>query len=349
MQSVHGVVAAFVGVPVEEGNILGGDLDETGTSLDQASCQQAAASEAAGVVLLLNLLGLEGDVEGLALLRTEEAVGVVEAAQHGLLLVVAHEIALRALIDELAEEAVAIGEARGVHALRRLHRCRGFFGEGQVHGAELAAEEAGGGEGFQFLALADAFEALADVDEGGHDRIARAEHLGHPRAKVRRGDGLRRDVAGVPMVLVAAVQDASEIGLNGAADQCGAIHDLRDVFETGADLKTVDGGVDGGEGAEHAADLEALLEGFVALRIKGVRRGHAARHPEQDAGIGLRGRMGDGLTSLRPNGARFAGHPCGRACGGELLEEVAADDGLRGRGIEIVGKLHGLKWVYRTS
>ena len=41
-----------------------------------------------------------------------------------------------------------IREALGVHAFRRLHRLRRFFRKRQIHGPELAAEEAGGGEGF---------------------------------------------------------------------------------------------------------------------------------------------------------------------------------------------------------
>ena len=115
---------------------------------------------------------------------------------------VAEEIAVGRRVDEATELAVAVHEATGVHALGRAHGGGGLFRERQVHRAVFAAEETGGGEGLELFAFADAFEALADVDEGRHDRITRTEHAGHPGADVRAGDRLRRDVAGVPMELV---------------------------------------------------------------------------------------------------------------------------------------------------
>src|SRR5690606_41778105 len=45
--------------------------------------------------------------------------------------------------------------------------------------------------------------------------------------------------------------------------------------------------INGRKGAEHARHLDALFKGHIALGVKGVRRSHATRHPEQDAGIGL--------------------------------------------------------------
>src|SRR5256885_1191937 len=81
-------------------------------------------------------------------------------------------------------------------ASRRADRGGGGVRERQVERAVLAAEKAGRGERLQLLRLADAFEALADVDERRDRRVLRAEHLGDPRAEVRRGHGLRRDVAG---------------------------------------------------------------------------------------------------------------------------------------------------------
>jgi len=132
--------------------------------------------------------------------------------------VVAEEIAVGRRVDEPAELAVAVHEAPGVHALGRAHGGGGLLGEREVHRPVFAAEESGGGEGLELLAFADAFEALADVDEGRHDRIARTEHAGHPGADVRAGDGLRRDVTGVPVELVTRVQDAAEVGLHRRTD-----------------------------------------------------------------------------------------------------------------------------------
>jgi hypothetical protein len=95
----HGGVAVLVRVPLEERHILGRDLDKACARLDQTPCEQAAAAKAAGVIFRVALLWLQRDVEGLALLRAEQAIRVVHAAEHGFLLVIAHELALRALID----------------------------------------------------------------------------------------------------------------------------------------------------------------------------------------------------------------------------------------------------------
>ena len=61
--------------------------------------------------------------------------------------------------------------------------------------------------------------------------IARPEHAGHPRADVRRGDGLRRHVAGVPVVLVPRVEDVAQVGLHVRADERAAVHHLGDVLQ----------------------------------------------------------------------------------------------------------------------
>ena len=92
-------------------------------------------------------------------------------------------------------------------------------GIGEVERAVLAAEEAAGGERLQLLRLADAFEALADVDERRDGGVVRAADLRDPRAEVRAGDRLRRDVAGVPVVLVPRVQDVAQVGDDVRADQ----------------------------------------------------------------------------------------------------------------------------------
>ena len=55
----------------------------------------------------------------------------------------------------------------------------------------------------------DLAQPLADVDKGRNGRVPRAEHLGDPRPEVRCGDRLGRDVAGVPVVLVAGVEDVA--------------------------------------------------------------------------------------------------------------------------------------------
>ena len=56
---------------------------------------------------------IEGDVEGVAFLSAQKTIGVVERAQHRLLLVVAEVLTLRAAVDQLAIVPVAVGEAAG--------------------------------------------------------------------------------------------------------------------------------------------------------------------------------------------------------------------------------------------
>ena len=48
-----------VRVPLEEGDVFRGDLDEARAVLDEATGQQAAAAETTGVVILLDLGRLE--------------------------------------------------------------------------------------------------------------------------------------------------------------------------------------------------------------------------------------------------------------------------------------------------
>ncbi len=116
---------------------------------------------------------------------------------------VGEEVAVGVGVDEFPVEFVPIFEAAGFHSCGRADGAAGFLGEWEVHGAELRAEESSGGEGFDFLGFTHSFDALPDVDEGGHDGIPRAEDLGHPSADMGARNGLRRNVSGVPVVLVA--------------------------------------------------------------------------------------------------------------------------------------------------
>ena len=96
---------------MHERDVFRRDLDEARAVLHEATGEQAALAEAAGVVFRVALLRLQREVEGRAFLRAEEPVRVVQRTQHGLLLEVAHELAVRVLVHELAIEAVAIVEA----------------------------------------------------------------------------------------------------------------------------------------------------------------------------------------------------------------------------------------------
>src|SRR6185436_19525713 len=64
-------VAVLVGVPIEEGDVFGGDFDEAGADLAEAAGEQATEAEAASVIYVVILFGLEGEVEGFGRGRTE--------------------------------------------------------------------------------------------------------------------------------------------------------------------------------------------------------------------------------------------------------------------------------------
>ena len=145
-------VAVLVRVPVQERHVLGRHLDEARAGLGQPPGEQAAQAEAAGVVLVVALLRLLRQVEGVALLGRRAAGGRCRCARSidscwwSLMYSRCGE-----LIDQLLEQLVAVGEAARRHPLRRAHGVGGVVGIRQVERAELAAEEAGGGERLELL------------------------------------------------------------------------------------------------------------------------------------------------------------------------------------------------------
>ena len=321
MHPVNRLVAAFVGVPMDEGDVFGRHLDVPGAVLDEPPGEEAAAAEAAGVVLLDHLLRLERDVEAGSLLGREKAMGILQAPQHRLLVVVARELPARIRCHQLLEVLVAIGKPARLHPLRRSDGERRLLREGEIHRPELAPEEAGGGEGLDLLVLADPFQTLADVDKRRHGGIARPEDARHPGADVRAGDRLRRHVAGVPVILMARVEDAPQVGLNVRADERAAIEDARDPFEPLADLHAVDRGGDRRKGADAVGDREPLFKRLVLLRVEIVGGRHPAGHPEDDDGVGRRARVLDRCIGQEP---RLRQRERGRRRGRQALEEVAA-------------------------
>ena len=231
-------------------------------------------------------------------------------------MVVARELTSWVRGDELLEVLVAIGKPARLHPLRRPDGERRLLGEGEIHRAELASEEAGGGEGLDLFVFADPFQTLADVDKRRHGGIARSEDACHPGADVGAGDRLRRDVAGVPVILMARVEDAPQVGLNVRADERAAIEDTRDPLEPFADLHAVDRGGDRREGADAVSDCEPLFKRLVLLRVEIVGGRHPAGHPENDDRVSGRARMLDhriGHQSRLRQGERGGG------CGAEAF------------------------------
>ena len=106
-------MTVLVSVPVEEGNVLGGNLDIAGADLRQAAREQAAQAETTEHLLLVFgaeavlgggepaarlvtgdiapdvIEGFEAEVKGLGCRRTEQAVRIVQGAEQGVLLVAA--------------------------------------------------------------------------------------------------------------------------------------------------------------------------------------------------------------------------------------------------------------------
>ena len=135
-----------------------------------------------------------------------------------------------------------------------------------------------------------ALHRLADGDERRHVRVLRAERLRDHRADVRHRHRLRRDVAGVPVVLMARVQDEAEVGRH---ERCGsprrdpsrcAIRSSPCVNLMWSTAVSIAGNV-----LSTCSTAHARRERRVALRIERLGLRHAAGHPQHDDGVGGRG------------------------------------------------------------
>ena len=210
---------------------------------------------------------------------------VVQRADERLLLVIAAVLADGAFLDEFPVKFVAIFKAVRAHALGRADAFGGLLRIGDEERAVFAAEKTGGVKGLEFLAFAE-IETLADVNERGHGGVHRPERAGDDGADVRRGDGLRRRVAGVPLVLMARMQNEAEVARRVGADQRGAVHDLRDLFQALREFDVVHGGVDRRERGQDLVGRQAGFVRRVALGIERLGVRHAAGHPEDDDGVG---------------------------------------------------------------
>jgi hypothetical protein len=128
-------------------------------------------------------------------------------------------------------------------------------------------------------ALPADLEVLADRNKRRHSGILRTERSRNHRSDVRHCHRLRRNVAGVPVILVARVENVSEIGRLESSDDRAAIHDACDTLETLRDLDVIGGRVDGRKRAQHALGSHAGLERRIALRIPRLGLRHPAGHP----------------------------------------------------------------------
>ena len=152
----------------------------------------------------------------------------------------------------------------------------------------FGAEKTRGVKRLERADLSRALDGLPDGDEGRDVRVPRAEGSRDDGADVRHRHRLRRDIAGVPVILMPRVQDEAEIGGVERADDRSAVDDAADLFQPLRELDVVDGGVDRRERAQHVLDVHARLERRIALRIERFGLRHAAGHPENDHRIGRR-------------------------------------------------------------
>ena len=141
---------------------------------------------------------------------------------------------------------------------------------------------------FERRDLARPFDGLTDGDEGRHVGVLRTERLRDHRAQMRHRHRLRRDVAGVPVILMPRVQDEPEIGGVEGSDDGTAIDHARDLLEALCEPDVVHRRRDAGERTQHLVDSHARLERRVALRIERLGLRHAAGHPQHDHGVGRR-------------------------------------------------------------
>ena len=188
----RGRVAVLVRVPVQERDVFRRHFDEARPGLGQPAGQQAAEPEAAGVVFVVALLRLLASDRRHRAPANQQPMGVLDRPQHRFLVIVAGQLAQRALLDQFLVTCCRFSNRSGVIPFGgRTDRGR-IRRIGQVERPELGAEEAAGGEGLQFFRLADPFEPLADVDERRNRRVLRAQNAGDPRS---RGAGRPRFAA----------------------------------------------------------------------------------------------------------------------------------------------------------
>ena len=160
---------------------------------------------------------------------------------------------------------------------------------------------------------------------GGITGIERTQHAGHPGADVRRRHRLRRHVARVPVILMPRVQDVAQVGQHVRPDQRRPIHHAGNVLQPLANLDVVDNRVDRRKRAHHLFDRQPDFKRLIPLGIERLGRGHAARHPQQDARVGFRDRMLDARSRLIClQQLWLARHERGRPSRGQGLKKLAA-------------------------
>ena len=217
---------------------------------------------------------------------------------------------------------VAIRKAPRLHPFRRLYRAHGILRIRKIHWPKFRAKKTTRGKSLEFFFFANSFESLPDVNERRDDRILWTQHLAHPSPNVRSSHRERRNISGMPMILMTGMQNVPEVGLHCRPNQSAPVHHLGDLLHPFSDLDVVHRSIDSRESAQDLIDFQTLLIGKVAFRIKGIRRGHSTGEPNQNTGIGLRlGMLHHGRIR---QGSRSAPTQCGQRSSAQLFDEISS-------------------------
>ena len=239
------------------------DLDELHAALDEPACHETPATEVRIAVSTSRRLGLAGHVEGVELWRVHQTNGLRVDLATPVDLGVAGRL-LESIFHRPERREPPL-EARPVDPRGQRHvRGRGprlLQDERSVRNAEKPGAEA----------------RPADADERRKRRLRVAEAGAGPRAEGRMQDGGVRGVAGVDVVLRAAVVALLARHAANERDLVGALGESRQVFAQGHAGRT---GLD---------RLERPARRATRFGVERVDVARAAVEPQEDAGRGLRG------------------------------------------------------------
>ena len=106
---------------------------------------------------------------------------------------------------------------------------------------------------------------------------------------MRNRDALWRLVAGVPVVLVTAMENEAQIGRDDAANHHASIHHSCDLLEPCGQFHAIGGRVESmGRCSVHRPSGVPTRYGYVALGVESIRLRHATAHPQQDDRVSRR-------------------------------------------------------------
>ena len=251
----------------------------------QAPREQTALPEPPRVVTVVTGLRFERQVKRFRRRGTEQPVRILQRPSQRFLLIVAAELSDRAGIGDLLIRFEPRLKPFHAHPLRRADGVHRLFGIRQQKRSEFAPQKSGRVKRLQLFAFARV-KSLPNINERRHRRIAGAERPSNHGPDVRRGDCLRRSVAGVPVILMSRMQHESQIAGGVRANQARSVHHRRDVLQPLRNLDVIHRRIDRGKRAEHLVRRHPGRKRRVFFRIEGFGGRHPAPHPQHNHGIG---------------------------------------------------------------